>query len=140
MSVNRFCDTNVLIYAFDTSDPAKRATALAIVADAGRLGTGVISVQVLGEFFHATVRKKLLTATEAERAVVAFANTLRVEPIDAGLVSAAMAIHRQHGLRYWDALIVATANRAGCAEILSEDLNSGQIYNGSTIINPFVRP
>ena len=90
-------------------------------------GEGVISAQVLGEFFHATViRRKLLTSEEAERAVLAFHAALIVAPIEPGLVAAAIKVHRQYQTRYWDSLIIATAVHQGCVEIASEDLNDGQ--------------
>jgi predicted nucleic acid-binding protein len=58
MSDKRFFDTNILFYAYDTSDPAKQATAEALVRQAAADGSGVVSTQVLGEFFHATVTRK----------------------------------------------------------------------------------
>jgi predicted nucleic acid-binding protein len=53
------------------------------------------------------------------------------------LVKDAIAIHQRYQLRYWDALIVATARHVGCTEVLSEDMNDGQDYGGIVIVNPF---
>ncbi len=138
MNGSRFLDTNVLVYACDSSDAAKQQAALALISVSASRSEGVISAQVLGEFFHATViRRKLLTAEEAERAVLAFQAALIVVAIEPRLVANAIQVHRQYQTRYWDSLIIATAVHQGCAEIASEDLNDGQSYNGVLVRNPF---
>ena len=138
MSVKCFVDTNVLVYACDSSDPAKQQTALTLVAEVASRGEGVISTQVLGEFFHATViRRKLLASDEAERAVLAFQAALIVAAIEPKLVADAIQVHRRYQTRYWDSLIIATAVHERCIEIASEDLNDGQSYNGVIVRNPF---
>ena len=82
MTDRHFIDTNVLIYAFDSSEPTKQQIAITRIDDAVREGSGVISTQVLGEFFHTlVVRKQLLTAAEAARAVNDFATGLEVVEI-----------------------------------------------------------
>ena len=138
MSGRQFLDTNVLVYSCDSSDVGKRQTALDLIAACSSQGTGVLSVQVLGEFFHATVvRKKLLTADEAERAILAFRAAMPGVPGEFQDVADAIAIHRQYQTRYWDSLIIASAAHHGCSEILSEDLNDGQTYNGVLVSKPF---
>ena len=138
MSGSQFLDTNVLVYSCDSSDAVKQQTALDLIAACSSQGTGVLSVQVLGEFFHATVvRKKLLTAVEAERAVLAFRAAMTAVPVEFQDVRDAIAIHQKYQTRYWDSLIIATAVHHGCGEILSEDLNDGQTYNGVLVSNPF---
>lgn len=137
MSDKRFFDTNILFYAYDTSDPAKQATAEALVRQAAVEANAVLSTQILGEFFYATViRKRVLDATEAEQVIAALAR-LQVVDIDVMLVRAAISYHRRYQLRYWDALVVAAAKRAGCVELLSEDFNDGQDYDGVRARNPF---
>lgn len=138
MSGKRFLDTNVLIYSCDSSDANKQQTALDLIAECSSQGTGLLSVQVLGEFFHATVvRKKLLTADEAERAILAFRAAMPVVSVELPDVANAIAIHRKYQTRYWDSLIIATAAHHECGEVLSEDLNDGQTYNGVLVSNPF---
>lgn len=140
MSGKRFLDTNVLIYSCDSSDTIKQQKALDLIAECSSQGTGLLSVQVLGEFFHATVvRKKLLTADEAERAILAFLAAMAVVSVELQNVTDAIAIHRKYQTRYWDSLILATAAHHGCDEVLSEDLNDGQNYNGVFVSNPFRR-
>ena len=138
MTANQFFDTNILIYAFDSSDVAKQQIAKQCIAQAATAATGMISTQVLGEFFHATViRRRLLTVAEATRAIDAFQDAFVIASIDRALVAEAIDVHQRHQLRYWDSLIVATANRSDCQRIVSEDLNHGQSYNGSVVRNPF---
>lgn len=138
MSGRRFLDTNLLVYSCDSSDAGKQQTALDLIAACSSQGTGVLSVQVLGEFFHATVvRKKILTADEAEQAILAFRAAMTLVSVEFPDVVNAIAIHRRYRTRYWDSLIIATAAHHGCSEILSEDLNDGQSYLGVLMTNPF---
>lgn len=131
-------DTNVLVYAYDSSDVEKQLKAQRLLSDAVRHGDGAVSVQVLGEFFHTLViRRKLMTAAEASAAISALEAGLEVAVITPQLVKDAIAIHQRHQLRYWDALIVATARRVGCSEVISEDMNDGQDYSGIVVVNPF---
>ncbi len=137
MNDKRFFDTNILFYAYDTSDPGKQSTAEGLIRQAAADASGVVSTQVLGEFFHATVtRKAVLDAQEAAQAIRALAG-LQVVEIDLPLVHAAIAYHRQYQLRYWDSLILAAAKRAACVELLTEDFNDGQHYDGVRARNPF---
>lgn len=83
-------------------------------------------------------RKAVLDAQEATQAIRALAGLQLVE-IDLPLVHAAIAYHRQYQLRYWDALVLAAAKRAACVELLTEDFNDGQQYDGVRARNPFRR-
>jgi predicted nucleic acid-binding protein len=80
-----------------------------------------------------------MSADEA-RSIISTLSMLWVQDIDLALVQRAIDAHQQYGLAYWDSLIVAAAERAGCASLLSEDLNPGQIYLGVRVRNPFTRP
>ncbi len=138
MADKAFLDTNVLVYMYDLGDPAKRTTARQLVRSGIERGTLVISVQVLGEFFSTVTRRipKPLSADEAEEEI----NRITVLPvvgIDVDIVRRGIFTHKRYGVTYWDALIIATAERAGCAQIFSEDLNPGQSYNGIVVENPF---
>jgi len=137
MTGRRFIDTNVVVYAYDRSAGAKQATAQQVLREAATGREDVISVQVLGEFFHATVtRKRVLTRDKARIAISAL-RYLEVVSVDVTMVEAALDLHDRFQLRYWDALIVATAKLSGCVRVLSEDLSAGQDYDGVIIINPF---
>lgn len=138
MADRAFLDTNVLVCMYDRGAPAKRATARQLVRSGIERGTLVISVQVLGEFFTTMTRRipNPLSAEEAEQEVNQIA-VLPVLGIDTALVRRGIYTHKRYGLAYWDALVVATAERAGCTRIFSEDLNPGQSYNGIVVENPF---
>ncbi len=138
MKDRRFLDTNVLVYAYDREDPAKQAVAQRVLEEGIVEERLTISVQVLGEFFNVVTRriKPRMSPDEATGAVMALC-ALPVIDIDLSMVKVAIDTHRRHGISYWDSLIVAAAERAGCQQILSEDLNEGQAYLGATVVNPF---
>ena len=134
----RFVDTNVLVYAYDKHSETKQAGALRLLR-AGMLDDALaVSAQVLGEFFTVATRRiqEPLTADEAAAAIDALRSVPVVE-IDRQLVERAIHTHKRYEIAYWDALIVAAAERAGCVEVLSEDLNAGQRYGGVVVSNPF---
>lgn len=131
-----FIDTNVLVYAFDASEPAKRARAVALLEDEAL--DIVLSAQVLNEFYW-TVTRKLTPTVPADVAqeVVRELALGRVVPIDANLVEEAIALSRRHRLSLWDAGIVVAAQRSGCRELLTEDLTNGQAFGPVTVRDPF---
>jgi len=108
-----------------------------VIREAAAVREGVISVQVLGEFFHATVTRKRLLAIEKARVALAALRHLEVVRLDEAMVELAVDFHERFQLRYWDALIVATAKISNCVSVLSEDLSDGQDYDGVVVINPF---
>lgn len=134
----RFVDTNVLVYAYDSADPAKQAEAQRILREGTVRDALAVSAQVLGEFFT-VVTRRIPTPMTADRAAAAI-DALKPVPvveIDRQLVERAIETHRRYEIAYWDALIIAAAERAGCVEVLSEDLNAGQRYGGVVVTNPF---
>lgn len=133
-----FLDTNILVYAHDDADLVKSRTASELILNLAQAGTGVLSTQVLGEFFQVVTRKlaQPLTPTDAGEALRGY-EVFRVVQIDVPMIHAAVAVVTRHGISYYDALIVAAAARAGCRILYSEDLNPGQKYLGVTVTNPF---
>jgi len=138
MSANTFLDTNILVYAYDEHEPEKQIRAQTLLRTAIQEESAVLSVQVLGEFFVVVTRriKEPLSANDAEKIIDAL-SILPVVEIDLTLVKRAIATKTRYRISYWDLLIVAAAERAGCSTILSEDLNHGQEYNGVLVENPF---
>ena len=133
-----FIDTNVLVYRYDSRDPAKQLRAQELVKSGIENQTAVVSAQVLGEFFTTVTRKiQIPLSTEEAQAAVDLISTLKVVALDLALVRRAISTQIRYGISYWDALIVAAAESAGCTRILSEDLNHGQAYNGVVVVNPF---
>jgi predicted nucleic acid-binding protein len=133
-----FFDSNIIVYAYDSHDPAKQARAQTCLASAIEEETARLSVQVLGEFFVVVTRKikNPLSISEGEKVVEILA-ALPVTPLDLPLVRRAIETQKEYGISYWDALIIAAAERADCVRVLSEDLNAGQIYNNVLVENPF---
>jgi len=138
MSDRIFLDTNILVYAYDFEDAAKQKRAALIVEQGVQNDTIAISTQVLGEFFVTVTRKikKPLTAQEAATVLRMLLPVPLVE-VNRPLVDAAIAFHIRYNISYWDGLIIAAADRAGCPKILSEDLSDGQQYGNAIIENPF---
>ncbi len=134
-----FLDTNILVYAYDKHEPEKAEKAQAILKSGIAEESAVLSSQVLGEFFVVVTRRipRPLSADEAMR-IIDILMVLPVAEVDLSLVRRAVETCKQYGISYWDALIVAAAERAGCRRILSEDLGNGQEYNGVVVENPFL--
>lgn len=136
MSVRSFFDTKVLVYADDKGSPAKQRRAVELVAEHRRAGTGVVSLQVLQEYFVAVTRKLRLDAAIARRKVELLSEFDVAIP-DLADVLAAIDLHRLHGFSFWDALVVRAAKQSGCTVLLSEDLQDGREADGVRIVNPF---
>jgi predicted nucleic acid-binding protein len=137
MSAKAFVDTNVLIYAHDVDAGAKYVLAKRTLQDLWNWRTGTLSTQVLQEFY-VNVRRKIASplSKTAARAVV---NSYMIWCVDTtpAEISAALRIEDEARIGFWDALIIATALKAGADRILSEDLNPGQTISGIRIENPF---
>lgn len=136
MSVSSFFDTNILIYADDKASPAKQRRALDLVAEHRRARTGVVSLQVLQEYFVTVTRKLRVDASVARRKVELLAEFDVATPEVADIL-AAIDLHRLHGFPFWDALVVRAAKQAGCSVLLSEDMQDAREIDGLQIVNPF---
>ena len=130
-----FLDTNIFVYAYDASTPAKRDRARHVIATASQI---VISSQVLAEFYQVTTRK-LAHPLKPDRAadVIGEMSQLDVVAVDAALVRSAAALSRSSRISLWDAMIVRAAITAGCDLLLTEDLAGGSKLEGVQIENPF---
>ena len=136
MSARSFFDTNVLIYADDKGAPGKQRRALELVAEHRRAGTGVVSLQVLQEYFVTVTRKLHVDAGVARRKVELLAEFDVAAP-DVADILAAVDLHRLHGFSFWDALILRSAKQAGCSVLFSEDFQAQREVEGLRIVNPF---
>jgi len=137
MSAKTFVDTNILVYAHDIDDRSKHELARDALRELWNDGTGLLSPQVLQEFY-VNVTRKIATplAKDAARLVVSTYAIWCVDVTSAD-VAAAFRIEDEAKIGFWDALIVASASKAGAARLLSEDLNAGQTIAGVLIENPF---
>lgn len=139
MSDRVFVDTNILLYARDASEPQKQPVAADRLAQLWDTRNGRLSVQVLSEYFVNATRKLKpgLPEDEAWDDVEAL---FAWEPITIGmpLLSRAFFVQKRYELSWWDSMIVAAAEAAGCDTILSEDLSNGASYFGIEVQNPFI--
>jgi len=137
MSVE-FCDTNVVVYAYDTSAGAKHDQARRLLERLWLEGVGAVSVQVLQELFVTLTRKipQPLSPYNA-RAIIADLATWPVVTPTSSEVLAAIDATVNWKLSFWDAMILVAAQRCGAAVVWSEDLNAGQMFDTMTLRNPF---
>jgi predicted nucleic acid-binding protein len=138
MSGKTFIDSNILIYAHDADAGKKRATAARLIQGLWSDRLGVLSLQVLQEFYVNVTRK--ITSPLSRRTGRSIVDTYSVwcvETTPAELVTA-FRIEDEARIGFWDALIVAAALKAGADRILSEDLNPGQRIRDLRIENPFL--
>jgi predicted nucleic acid-binding protein len=136
MSARSFLDTNVLVYTDDKAAPAKQRLALDLVTEHRRAGTGVVSMQVLQEYF-ATVTGKLHVEPQIARRKVELLAEFDVAAPEVADILAAIDLHRLHGLSFWDALVLRSAKQAGCSVLFSEDMQDKKEIDGVRIVNPF---
>jgi predicted nucleic acid-binding protein len=135
----RFLDSNIILYAYSRTagEEHKRDIARACIG----ADNWCISAQVLQEFYTNAIRVRAGTVTMMDAAkaaeVVAFIAPYVRSAIDAALVQQAIQISQRHQLSYWDGAIIAAAARCGADELLSEDMNAGQVIEGVRVVNPF---
>jgi predicted nucleic acid-binding protein len=137
MNDKTFVDTNVLIYAHDVDAKAKHEAAKRVLRELWSERTGVLSPQVLQEFYVNVTRKiPHPVPKEAARLVVSSYAIWCIDTTPAE-IAAAFRIEDESRMGFWDAPIVASALKGGASRILSEDLNPGQTIAGIRIENPF---
>jgi predicted nucleic acid-binding protein len=133
----RFVDTNILVYAEQPDAGAKHTAACSLLRDIWSRRDGVVSAQVLQELFVTVTRKSSRPySTSTARRLITNYSAWRVVPVDSAIVLAAIDIQQEASLSYWDAAICAAALAGGATDLLTEDLNDGQIIRGLRIRNP----
>ena len=131
-----FLDTNVLVYSIDGKDPAKQVVAREIVVSAVRGGGFLISAQVLNEFSNIALLKLKLSVEEV-RKFVSFFSRIGVVSLESRWTDAALLLKQRYETQFFDSLLLVAAQENGCDEILTEDLNDGQMYGSVKAVNPF---
>ena len=133
----RFFDTNVLVYAATKQDMAKRNVARELIGHALEANhDGVITVQIMTEFINVMQSRFKAAAKDIDEWVSQFYPLLATE-VTMDVVRNAMYVKEEYGIQFYDALVVSAAEKLGCHEIVSEDLNDGQTYRGMKAVNPF---
>jgi len=141
MTVPSFVDTNILVYAEDRDAKGKHEVARDLMVDLWNGRDGVLSVQVLQEFY-VTVTRKLKKPFEAARALDIVREYLSWPVIEntGKLLVEAVELQQRAQLSFWDAMVVRAAMNAGCERLYTEDLNAGQRFGSVLIVNPFKKP
>src|SRR5215471_13701572 len=139
MNAKTFVDTNVLIYAHDTDGKFKHATAKRILRELWSERNGVLSPQVLQEFYVNVTKKIPHPLTKESARLVVSTYTIWCIETTSVEISNAFRIEDESRIGFWDALIVASALKSGAHRILSEDMNAGQTIGGISIENPFAQ-
>ncbi|MBW1910516.1 MAG: PIN domain-containing protein [Deltaproteobacteria bacterium] len=138
MKDRTFVDTNILVYAHDLDAGNKHEIARGIVLELWESRSGMLSTQVLQEFYMTLTRKiPTLLAKPTVRGIVKSYFNWDVVLNDARIILQASEIEETYRLSFWDALIVSAAFSRNAATILTEDLNHGQYVEGILIKNPF---
>lgn len=133
-----FVDTNVLVYAYDADAGAKHDSARSQLEALWQNESGLVSTQVLQEFYVTVTRKlsRPLTRRTA-REILATYGTWPVHRPDVDDIAAASELEERHQVSFWDALIIVSARRSGARSLLTEDLQDGQRFDGLEIVCPF---
>lgn len=132
-----FLDTNILVYGWDESDLAKQTTSRKLIRQAIE-GKGLIAPHILGEFASVLLHrmKPAVRAGDVLTALDSLAG-IGVVAASAAIVRRATEAHATYGVHFYDGLLIASAERASCSRIYTEDLSHGQHYFGVEVINPF---
>ncbi len=137
--VKAFVDTNVLVYAYDRGAGLKHEQALSLVEELWKEGNGVLSTQVLQEFY-VNVRRKARKPVSISQARALITDYLSWDPIlnDGATMLEAIDMEQRYRLSFWDALIVVAAQKGGASVLFSEDFNHGQKFGSVVVQNPFI--
>ncbi len=139
MSGRFFLDTNVFVYTFDPNARVKAKEAVQLVQRAADTGEGVVSYQVVQEFFNVALRRfsPPMSVAEAEQYLITVFRPLLAVHSSPAIYLSALRIKAQHRFGWYDSLIVAAALESGCDTLYSEDLQDGREIEGLRVRNPF---
>lgn len=137
MAQRSFIDTNVLIYAEASDEPVKQQVALALLKQLYDSTSGVLSTQVLQEYCNVALKKLKLPVAHI-RAQLGLYEQFEVVQVTPALIRAGLDLQQTRSVAFYDALVLASAQAAGCNELFSEDMNTGEVIGGLRICNPFL--
>lgn len=139
MSDRFFLDTNIFVYSFDSRSAAKAKVATQLIRRAVSTRKGLVSYQVVQEFFNVALRRfeQPMTPAEAEQYLSIMFRPLLTVQSSLTLYSQALALTGKHRLSWYDSLIVSAAMEGQCKILYSEDLQDGQYFGELRVVNPF---
>jgi len=139
MSARFFLDTNLFVYSFDTKAPAKAKKAAQLIRRAADTGEGMISYQVVQEFFSVALRRfaQPMSVAEAEQYLVTVLRPLLAVHSSPAIYFEALRIAEKYRMSWYDSLIVAAALEGKCGKLYSEDFQHGRKIEELRIENPF---
>jgi predicted nucleic acid-binding protein len=132
-------DTNILVYATASISDMRVMRARDLIARAMRTASSILLLQTLAEFSNVAIRKARIPVEDIRTTVDAWRAVLPVQAADNSDLSAALEAVRAHRLAFWDAMLWASAQRAGVRHLLTEDMQDGFTLQGVTFIDPFKR-
>ena len=132
-------DTNILVYATIAGSHAKTKRARDLIARGMRAGWSVLLLQTLTEFSSVAIRKAGVPVDSIRTTIDAWRAVLPVQAAEDSDLAAALDAVKMHRLGFWDAMLWASAQRAGVRHLLTEDLQDGFVLQGVTFVNPFKR-
>ena len=140
MSDRFFLDTNIFVYSFDQTAPTKAQTATALIRKAIATQKGIISFQVVQEFFNVALRRfaQPMKPADAEQYLATVFRPLLAIHSSQALYSEALRLQSQASLSWYDSIIVSAAIQAQCDVLFSEDLQHGQRFGSLRVTNPFL--
>jgi predicted nucleic acid-binding protein len=140
MSDRFFLDTNLFVYTFDAKAPAKAKKAAQLIRRAADTGEGIISYQVVQEFFNVALRRfaQPMRVAEAEQYLITVLRPLLAVHSSPAIYFETLRIAEKHRMSWYDSLIIAAALEGQCEKLYSEDFQHGQKIEALRIENPFV--
>jgi len=131
-----FIDTNILVYALDSYDHKKQKLCRQALQELESGNDGVISTQVMQEFYVAATKKLNIDPAMAKN-ILHSLESFEIVIVDPSLIKEAIDCSMIHQISFWDALVIVCAESAKCTKIWTEDLNHGQVINGVRVENIF---
>ena len=137
--VEHFVDTNILVYAYDLSAEYKHTIAIRLMEQWWENRNGCLSIQVLQEFY-VSITQKIVIPLERQiaRQLINDLAHWRLHVPEASDLLQAIDLQQAYQLSFWDAMVLQSAARLGCKQLVSEDLSHGQTYGEVQVYNPFL--
>ena len=137
MPTRSFIDTNILVYAEASDEPAKQRVALDLLKQLFETTSGVLSTQVLQEYCNVAIKKLKLPPAHI-RAQLDLYEQFEVVQVTPAIIRAGHDLHQTRNVSFYDAIVLASAQTAGCSVLLSEDMNAGEPVAGVRVVDPFL--